>query len=115
MRLITEKGSMSALIEPSVSTPGQGFEPQFSDPESDVLPLHHPGKSLLTPIRANSMAVCANEIALCHLIEEAFHAQRIDQHRHLSRFLFAFSVIEIHHIKRENASAIGARARLALP
>lgn len=23
--------------------PGQGFEPRFSGPEPDVLPLHHPG------------------------------------------------------------------------
>ena len=61
------------------------------------------------------MAVCANEIAFRYLIEEAVNTQHIDQHRHVSRFLFAFSVIEIHYIKRENASAIGARARLALP
>ena len=26
--------------------PGQGFEPQFSDAESDVLPLDDPGISL---------------------------------------------------------------------
>ena len=59
------------------------------------------------------MAICTNEIALGYLIEEAFDAHHIDQHRYMSRFLFAFSVIEIHYIKREVTSAIGARARLA--
>ena len=36
---------------PKPSTPGQGLEPQFSDPESDVLPLDDPGILPMNPAR----------------------------------------------------------------
>lgn len=43
-RSVPKKQKSVVLVkDDAFQTPGQGFEPQFSGPEPDVLPLHHPG------------------------------------------------------------------------
>lgn len=64
-------------------------------------------------IRALSMAVCANDITLFHLMQDSFHRHPIHAVQ-LVLLLDAFTMIKIHHVVRILNAAISARAGLLL-
>ena len=49
----------------SIFVPGQGFEPQFSDSESDVLPLDDPGIHIVLTKRSIITSLCKKKTVEC--------------------------------------------------
>src|SRR5205823_1426434 len=64
------------------------------------------------PVRADSMAVRTDHVALRHLGDEPPETERVDQHGDLA--LLALSMVEVHDICRKDLPAVHARHGLGV-